>query len=471
MKLLTYSLPAFAACAILMASCDEDVSKIGSSLTDNETTIIVDSIYADLKAHSDFNNDVNTRETIKLLGKFQADQYGSISCGFVSQLLCSAKLGLPDSITANHIDSLNYIFQATRGGFTGDSLAPQKLTLYNLTKQLPSGITSSFDASGHYDRRRPAASRPYTLSAIAENDTLLLKGKVISINVPLPRQSAVDLFNQYSATPDLFAWPQNFAKQFPGIAVEPTFGNGCLATLNGFRAYLYYHYSREKSVYKDGEYVTTVETVKDSTAVFSSAPEVLSATTVKYTPSESLKALVAEGKSILTTPTGYRVNFSFPAGQVLDSYIDSSHRLAVVSNLSMQIPAAALKNDYGLGVAPYLLMVKRSEAQDFFAQNKVPDNRTSFYAAYSADKQCYTFSSMRAYMLDLLEKGGDFTADDTDFVLIPVSITTEEYTDPDTYKTQTVTTRCAPYIEKPTLTLLDTDKALICFTYTLQSIK
>lgn len=471
MKFLTHSLAAFAVGTLLLAACDENVSQIGSTIAENETTIIVDSLYADLEAGTVFNDDVSTRTTSKLLGRFQSADFGSISCGFASQLMCSSQLGLPDSITVNHIDSLNYIFQAARGSFTGDSLAVQKLTLYKLDKQLPEYMTSSFDPTGYYNPSKPIGSRPYTLSAIAENDTILMKGQSINITVPLPKEDAIRLFNLYKSNPELFNWPQNLAKVYPGILVEPTFGNGCLATLSGFRAFLYYHYTTESTAYEDGEYVTKLNVHKDSIAVFASAPEILSATTIRYSPSEYLKSAIASGKNVLTSPTGYRVAFRFPVEKVLESYVNSNNKLAIVSNLSLTIPAVALKNDYGLGVAPCLLMVKASEAADYFHNNKVPDDRTSFYAEYSEEDACYKFSALRQYLLDMIDKGGNIDTIDKDFILVPVEITTEQYTDPDTYQTVTEVTRCTPYINKPSMTQLDMSNALITFTYTLQSIK
>ena len=51
---------------------------------------------------------------------------------------------------------------------------------------------------------------------------------------------------------------------------------------------------------------------------------------------------------------------------------------------------------------------------------------------------------------------------------MPVSITKETV---ENYSgTTTYVTRCQPYLEKPTMTILDTDKSVICFTYAVQKI-
>lgn len=137
----------------------------------------------------------------------------------------------------------------------------------------------------------------------------------------------------------------------------------------------------------------------------------------------------------------------------------------------MYIPATQIENAYGLTVAPYLLMVKKSEREAFFNENKIPDGINSFYASYDSEKGNYQFSSMRTYFLNVLEseQNGELDYDeDSEFTLVPVNITTETVTN---YNTTTIyVTKCQPYLTRPTMTDLKMDKAVICFTYSSQRI-
>ena len=165
------------------------------------------------------------------------------------------------------------------------------------------------------------------------------------------------------------------------------------------------------------------------------------------------------------------MSLKYPVLDLIDAYHDRGMALSVVSSLSMEIPAKTISNDYGLSVAPYLLMVKKKDYESFFKENKVPDGVNSFYAEYDSESGSYKFSSMRSYFVEKYQAYKDGTyvdEEESEFYLVPVSITKETV---ENYSgTTTYVTRCQPYLEKPTMTILDTDKSVICFTYAVQKI-
>ena len=99
----------------------------------------------------------------------------------------------------------------------------------------------------------------------------------------------------------------------------------------------------------------------------------------------------------------------------------------------------------------------------FFAESQITDNENSFYAVYNKEKNCYQFSDMRSYIINMVKKD-EITADDTDFVIIPVSVATETVNDV-VYINDIV-----PYVETPTMAKLLLDKATIKFTFSKQTI-
>ncbi len=454
------------------SSCEDSTSPIGGSLVNGEVTIVVDTLEMKLDASSILEPNFDSRTQTKLLGRINVPEYGSLDCSFVSQLMCATKMNIPDSITVNDVDSMRMVLTVPRGSLTGDSLAPQQLKVYQLTKQLPSDINSTFDPKGYYNPSDPLGVKSYTLSALSMNDSLFKLQKSIQIPIMLPRKLAQDIFTAYRNNPETFQWPQTFAQYFPGVYVEQNFGNGCIGVISAMKFYTYWHYTKMVYQKKDddsGEYHYVPTIARDSVCLFSSQPEVLSANKITYNVSDYLKNLANSGKSIITTPGGYYVNVKFPAQEIIDKYDRDLYSVAVVSKLSFEIPAEAVENDYGLEAAPHLLMVKASERESFFRENKIPDGKTSFYAAYNSEKKCYTFAGMREYILDLINSGKPVDPADMDFSLVPVVVSTEEV--PNYSSSTTYVTRCAPYIGRPTVTQLDTDKAIICFSYSRQTME
>lgn len=484
----------------IFASCEDNVSTVGSDLASGEVQIALDSLIWNgtdqyvyrgdqkfqvvcpkINYSTIFDDEVDTRSTTNLLGRISVPEYGDLSCSFVSQLLSSARLDIPDSIPIAQIDSMKLVLYVPRGELTGDSLAPQQLKAYRLTKSLPSVINNHFDPTGYYDPASTLGTRSFTLSALGMSDSLYIHKRSINIAIPLSREMAVETVNAYrnEQTKSIFEWPKSFEEYFHGIYVEPSFGRGCIANISYIDFEIFYNYKKQESTTTNGTTTTSWVTKVGETGVFASSPIVLSSNNISYKPSEYLQNLAANNEAIVTTPGGYRVTLKFPAKELLDIYNRSQSNLAVVSNLYFTIPAEEIHNDYDLTPPPYLIMVKSSKLEEFLSSNSLPNNKDSFYAEYDTDMKEYPFSSMRNYILDLIQNG--VTEQDLDFTIIPAYLEFEVEESNNNLSIfgygssssngKKYLTKCTPYITKPSMCKLRMDKARTVFTYSLQLMK
>lgn len=473
---LRFLLPIFAMLMLVsLQACQDEDSPIGGSVSKGEVTIVIDSLTYDLHGRTSENNSYDSRSTNKLIGKLSVPGYGKLHCSFVSRFMSALTMDIPDSITINHVDSMTLVARIPRGSFTGDSLAPQLMKIFLLNKQLPDDIDNNFNPSGYYDPARPLGQKSYTLSAISSNDSVFKKTQVIDVRMRMPQEMAINTFNAYREDPTIFEWPQTFQKYFPGIYVEPSYGSGCIASVYNVLGYLHYHTRHKRKVTEvteKGDTITEekVINVKDSLALFSTAPEVLSSNNISFEISDDLKKKVAEGKKIITTPGGYGVEFTFPTKDILERYRKEESNLSVISDLTFNIPASPLANDYGIGVVPSLLMVKKNKMEEFFASNSIPDNVNTFTANYSSVTGKYSFSSLRNYILQYVNSDEQLKDEDSEFLLIPVTLMTETVRNEYTGASTTYVIRCLPYTGRPTLTEVHTDRANIVFTFTKQII-
>lgn len=140
----------------------------------------------------------------------------------------------------------------------------------------------------------------------------------------------------------------------------------------------------------------------------------------------------------------------------------------MINTLTMTIPADTLSNPAGIPAPPYALLVLANKKDEFFASNQLPDNKTSFYAAYNRTNRCYTFSTLRQYLLDLMEKE-QITADDVTFRLCPVDVLFEN-TGSSYWDYGTTETALVPYVDGPAMVKISLDKTKISFTYSNQTI-
>lgn len=483
----------------ILSSCEDKAPTVGSNLASNEVQIALDSLIWDgsqqyihrgdeempvdcpkLLYSTRFVDTIDARSSNNLIGRISVPEYGDLKCSYVSRMMCAVKLAIPDSIPLEQIDSMKLILSVQRGDLTGDSLAPQQLKVYRLTKSLPLDIDNRFDPTGYYDQANPIGARSYTLSALGMSDSLYTNLSHINIQIPMSREMAVETVKAYRNNPATFQWPQSFEQYFHGIYVEPSFGRGCVANIQETNFVIFYSYKTEETKKNDDDTSSTVvKTYASLAGVFQSSPIVLSSNNVVYQPSLYLQNLAAQNEALITSPGGYRVDFRFPAENLIDIYNMSQSKLAVVSDLTFKIPADEISNDYGITPPPYLIMVQKSKLNEFFKNNSLPDNKTSFYATYDAANRCYTFSSMRSYILNLIRNG--INEPDLEFTIVPANIEFEEnqtnnynsyywgsYTS--SSSGQKIMTKCTPYIKKPTMCRLRIDEAQTIFTYTLQQM-
>lgn len=448
---------------VTLSACQDDVSPIGPSLTEGEVTIVMDSTFS-ITAESIDNPVFDSRAASTMLGYINIPEYGELKSSYVAQLMCATELQIPDSIGVERVDSIKMILTVARDGYTGDSLAPQQAKLYNLTRQLPSDIKSNFDPTGYYNPRAAVATKNYTVLPAGANDTILQSTDDLQIRLSLPNQLAKDVYTAYKTNQALFAWPQTFAQAFPGIYVESSFGRGCIVNVKKTSFNVYYHYKALSYVLEDG--VTKVKEINkaDSVTPFAVMPEVLSSNNISYKPAESIRELAASGKPILITPGGYNVRVRIPMREVIRRFKEDKSSMTVLNSLSLSLPASTIRNSYGLDKAPMLMLIRESDAEQFFKDCKVPDNKTSFYTSYSTSTGSYEFSQLRSYMQYLIDSDQDMTEKDEEFLLIPVDLATTEY-----YQ-QTYVTKCSLYFSKPTMTLFNMGGAKLKLTYSKQYI-
>lgn len=440
-------------------ACDED-SNIGESLVEDQVAVTVDSSFT-VSARCVADRSVPARTLSQLFGRIDVEGYGHLSSDVVTQFMPASTLDTT-GVTVNDIDSLKLILNIASGDFIGDSIAPMGLEVYRLNKLLPSPIYSDFDPKGYYDASAPIGSTIYTLSTLGMPDSLatLYRGDK-SVIVDLPVSLGKEMFSAYMADQQLFATPTAFTdKVFKGLYIRNSFGSGRLTRVSQTTINMYYH---KKTVNDAGR-----DTVINKTGYyFAVTPEIITNNIIDYNIAPAISRRIADGEKLVVAPAGYNVELSFPGREIVAAYRAGKGDLSVVNTLSFTLPVEELEGHEGLVPPPYLLMVKTSEKAEFFAQSKLPDNKTSFYATYDSTNKRYVFSGMRQYILDLID-AKEISDKDTDFTLCAINVTTEQS---NSYYNPTPTiTGITPYVAGPVAVKFLFDKAKIYFTYSTQKL-
>ncbi|MDE6135502.1 MAG: DUF4270 domain-containing protein, partial [Muribaculaceae bacterium] len=399
-------------------ACDDSTSTIGSSLTGANVAIVIDSAYT-LSGRTIPTGPIDPKTAQMLIGAINVPEYGTFRSNVVTQFLPATDLDT-STFTIDHLDEVYLTLQYSRGAFMGDSVTPMGITVYELDRQLPDNIGSDFDPTGYY-KTTPLGTTTYN-TAIFEDDSLRLHA-TRNVNIALPLEFGRRLFKAYIDNPADFANGQIFSeKVMPGFYIESSYGSGrvTLFSKTGINMHFFKEFHDEE-LDADTTFATTYTYMLVT-------PEVISNNDLDISLSDDLKRRYQEGKKLLVAPAGYEVEVEFPLTEIISSYRADSKSLTIVNGLTMTIPIDTIENSSKVTPPPYALMVLKKDKDEFFAKNKLPDNKTSFYAEYNSATKQYAFSSMTPYLQEMLAKEEEITADDYTFVIIPAQLTFESTT-------------------------------------------
>lgn len=440
-----------------LVSCNDDAT-VGGSLVSDSLEVVIDTSFT-VSGNSLDADPILSRTTMQLLGSIDAPGFGKLSSDFVTQFMPANAIDTT-GITAAQVDSLKLFMLMKLDGFTGDSIVPMGLGVYRLTENLKTPIYSSFNPDGKYN---PAAlaKKVYSFSVMGEADSIRgLDYRFIEVN--LPKSFAQELFMAYKENPSNYASPTAFAKNvLNGFYVKTTYGNGRLTRIEQTNMRMYYHIT-EKTVNGEDSILRYVGNY------FAVTPEIITNNNIKLAVADNLKDMVSNGKTLIVAPMGYNAQITFPVNDIIRRYKNNITNLGVINRLTLEIPVTEIANDCGITPPPTLLLVLKNKAQEFFAENKMTDGKTSFYATYDATTKSYTFAGMREYLVDMMSKD-TLTPDDYTFMVLPVNLVTEASTNY-YYGSSTTVTGIAPYVSAPAMVQLNIDKAKVKLVYTKQSL-
>lgn len=446
---------------IAFTGCEE-TSTVGSSLVKDDVEIVVDSSFT-VTGYSISNERVQSRTITQLLGQIDAKGYGRLTSDVVTQFMPSNVLDTA-GVTVESIDSLKLMLVVNAGAIVGDSLVPMGLKVYPLNKQLPDTIYSDFNPEGYYDKANPLGARVYNAAGIGESDSIAAL-PYRYIYVDMPRSLGQKFYTEYLTNPSTFSGPNKFAGFFPGIYIANTYGSGRIMQITATEMRLFYHQTLPKND----------DSGKDTTYIrvgtyFATTPEVVTNNNITFDISADIEQQIAQGKSVIAAPAGLDVTLTFPTEDILAKYRSQSGDLGVINTLTMEIPAEEITNSYSIKQPDYLLLVLSKDKQQFFNKNQIPDNKTSFYAQYSPTTKSYSFSGMRQYIIDMLDKK-EITPEDVTFTLTPVDVKMETTEGSYYYQSQSYLSEMAPAISTPAMATLNLSKAKIKFIFSKQTIK
>lgn len=395
------------ALASLFVSCDDNTDELGYSLTNPTDRMAI--------AYGTFN--VNS-ETVKLdniisrsstgyLGKIKDPETGSyITCNFMGQLHIMEDYEFPkkDSLvlTNGEIIADSCELQVYYSTYTGDSTVSMKCKFHEFAKPLSESETYDVDfkptiENGFLRNDGLTKSTTYSLIDYSLSDSVRWKG-IRHFNINLNDEyTDVDgkKYNNYGTyIMQKYYEPGgsvNFKNSYnfihnvcPGFYLENTGGIGCMANISYTQLIVYMRY-----LDSNGDSINGI-------LVFGGTEEVLQKTNIAQ-DQEIIDKMKDEGDhTYLKTPAGLYTELTLPVDSVF-----KGHDSDTLNTANMFIPrennTQATRN-YTIPIPQKVMILPADSVENFFANEKVADNRSSYITTYASATNGYTFSNISSMM-------------------------------------------------------------------------
>lgn len=421
--------------ALMLTACDDTTDNMGISLTNSLDNLQISTDTFMVSTCSIAADSVLSRSTLGYLGKIRDPETGGYITGnFMTQFHIQENYQFPDADKmANKEDGMivadSCELRLYYDKFYGDSLAPMKLTAYEMSKPMSEANTyySNFDPmrNGYVNANGLQVDKVYTLtdqqvSKKIRWDKSYTKNIKIKLNQPYTdkdgnkyKNYGTYILNQYYQHHGYFKNSMTFAQHVvPGFYFKHVSGLGAMAYI--FRTQLNVYFSFiDKGKPHTG------------TASFYGTEEVLQTSTMEN-DRKTINELVSDEKNTyLKSPAGIFTEITIPVEEIYKGHEKDSINAA---KIQLKRINDKVKTKFALDIPKTVLLIQKDSLYSFFEHKRVADYKTSFLATYDRANNSYTFNNIGSVIkvMKFKKNAGKLSKDWNKLVVIPV--TTSYYT-------------------------------------------
>lgn len=399
--------------AMAIYSCDEDTQSIGQTLTQESDrlnitteafevtteTCVADSVFT--LSNNCYLGNIRDPETLTDVKSEIATQY---------HLLDNVKIAPESDVVSLYdgkasADSCSLTVYVSDPFYSKDSLFAMKMKVYELKATMEEGIKyySNYNPiqQGMVREGGITKNKMFTYSKVVYDNSSYNLGSIsIPLNDPYTASDGTQYNNygtyimrQYYEHPEYFRNSYAFSHHVcPGFFFQITDGYGFHAKVSNIGLNVYY---RAKN--SDGEEVQSVY-------VAAGTKEVLQATLVTNDMQAINRLAKERTHTYLKSPAGLYTKVTLPVKAIKTAHVGDSLVAAKVSFLRLNDMS---DNERMFSTPKQLLMIPVDSLSSFFENNKVPDNRLTYYTTFNyvgstyANNNAYTYSNISSLITAL----------------------------------------------------------------------
>lgn len=420
--------------ATTLIACDDTTDGIGSSLTPQTDKLAVVADTFNVTSRTILADSIMARNTKGYLGRVKDPETGDVvTANFMTQFHTLDNYQLPSINEIYSHDSQGNVIadscelELTLDNYYGDSLAQMKARAYLMKEPMEEGVdySTNYDpiAEGKVDIDGLHQDLTYsicdqTISDSARKSSNYVKNIRIKLNQPYTKDGVTYnnygtyVMRQYYAHPEYFHNNYLFTHNvMPGFYVKNTGGVGSMAYINVPLFVFYFKYG-EKS-----------DSIYEVNSSFAGTQEVLQTTNITYDRTRLQELAADKSCSYLKTPEGLYTEVTLPVEQIM-----AGHENDTVNTARLNIPRIVnhAASEYSIDIPSSVLMIPADSLYSFFANDQLPDNKTSFVSTYSSTRNSFLFGNISGMINAMYQsrKQGNTSQNWNKVVLVPVNLET-----------------------------------------------
>lgn len=405
---------AFIACAIsICVSCDDDTASIGATIMPVQDSLSTFYETFPLNTRSVITGPVVANTSSCFIGSFYDPETKAVTTSsFLAQFHLQEDYSLPSRDVVLKDESGNIVADSCvirifHDKYYGDSLTTMKLTatdlrLDNVMEENMTYYTNINPKEYVNPTPKVKASTTYTVidQNLSQYETSLSSGNYRSIPIHLGSEYGTYILQNFYDHPEFFKNSYTFSHHVcPGFYIEHTGGLGSLVNSDVSVLDIYFRYQENDT------------TVTKAWMRLGATQEVIQNTAINHSNLESLidKDGYAYDKAghpltYVKSPAGLHTEITLPVGQIVAGahYNDTLNS----ARFTLRRYVAEEQNSCLLEPPTHLLLIRKSQVEEFFSKNTLPDSETSFLCEYSTKNNAYTFNNI-APLITFLRKQRD----------------------------------------------------------------
>lgn len=422
-------LTAFLLAAFSMVACDDTTDTLGSSITNKVDNLTITDATYNVETQSLVAGPVLSKSNNGIIGRVKDPETGTyLTADYMTQMV---------PLSTFSVDTLQYIKDANNGELRadscyllvsyqstyGDSLAPMKVTAYEMSKPMTEdkNYLTDFDpiAEGYIAENGYHNSATYSLSKATGNFKIYLNKPYIKDGVTYDNYGTY-MLKTFVEHPEYFKSNYQFLKNVcPGFYIKHEGGIGNVADV--WNTEVQFYWSRQKTI-KASDGVTDCIAKGYGFNRIDGTEEALQTNHI-VNDAASIASLAADPScTYLKSPAGIFTEVTLPVEEIL-----RGHENDTLNTASVTFPRTnntETNNQYTFDTPSYVLMIPKDSINSFFENGDVVNNRNSFYASYSSGTtNGYTFSNISNLITAMSKKKGS-SVNWNKAVLIPITVST-----------------------------------------------